>query len=127
MHTRVQDILEADIKRRIRERSKRHPLLARNVLRTRVLIPYRILDLHTVSSCHSLPLAPSHTHMNVNLHSIALMPANGRRDHNQRVPRDKVTDAPLALGIMPLHSHKVEVQRLGAGEQQRKPAQHAQY
>ncbi|KFY30272.1 hypothetical protein V493_02029 [Pseudogymnoascus sp. VKM F-4281 (FW-2241)] len=28
---------------------------------------------------------------------------------------------------MPLHGHEVEVQRLGAGEQQRKPAQHAQY
>ncbi len=65
--------------------------------------------------------------MNVNLHSISLMPTNRRRDHNQRVPRDEVTDAPLALGIVPLHSHEVEVQRFGAGEQQREPAQHAQY
>lgn len=65
--------------------------------------------------------------MNVNLHSIALVPTNRRRNHHQRVPGDKVTDAPLALGIMPLHSYDVEVQRLGAGEQQRQPAQHAQY
>jgi hypothetical protein len=52
-HTGVQDILEADIKRRIRERSKCHPLLARNVLRTPILVPYRILDLHL---CQQLPL-----------------------------------------------------------------------
>jgi hypothetical protein len=50
-----QIILKADIKRRVRQTRKSHPCLARDILRSSVIVPYRILDLRRATNISPLP------------------------------------------------------------------------
>lgn len=53
------DVLEADIKGRVAERSEHYPLLAGEVPRPPVLVPKRVLDLTSTSRQLNASLSPT--------------------------------------------------------------------
>lgn len=114
----VQVVLEADVKGGVCVRREDGALLAGNVLGAAVLVADGIFDLGTLEWRGARPRSAS-TYMHVHNHAVALVAADRRRHHHQRVLGDKVAYASrvAVCGV------QVEPERLASRRKQEQAVQ----
>lgn len=116
------DVLEADVKGRIRCRCESHPLFPDNIFWPSVLIPNGILDLDSASTIElTNPANPRRapspgfpyeaTHMHIDHLPITFLPTDSRRHDNESILGNEISDASLMFGAVPWECLKVEFQR----------------